>query len=425
MRLLFPLTLLCSTLSIQAQVTPPVTRPDSSQATGDGSTKSDPGVKSDGGIKNEGPAPGLPPGKFEEGHGNSWFEKTRIHLGTFFEEEEATGTFKFKNPNKEEKRIVDLRASCTCSSARIRVGDRLYSLGNDPVNNAIHRLTIKDGLEQKERVTFITLNPDEEGSIEVHMKMAGHQGEKDANLQVTTSDEKLPAINLQWRALGAVYFLVEPPDINLNEMTWKDHRQFTFQVTSPLQPDFNLTAINKQPAKSEVKYEKSLRDGKAVWKVTGTYGPNLTEKDGGGEIEFATDARAKPVKMRFAAFVRGPIKMTPGGFFSFGPIRQGTEGKQLIHLWPTDDFQLEVQKVEFTWDNDASSKFKPENMHVKTSKGVKFKDPDTREEKSNVAQVELVIAPDTEKSVVRGKVRIFTNHPQVPMHELMFNGFVR
>jgi hypothetical protein len=51
--------------------------------------------------------------------------------------------------------------------------------------------------------------------------------------------------------------------------------------------------------------------------------------------------------MRFAAMVRGPLKMEPTGFASFGRVKRGTEGKLEIYLYPTDDFALEVTKVEF------------------------------------------------------------------------------
>ena len=49
----------------------------------------------------------------------------------------------------------------------------------------------------------------------------------------------------------------------------------------------------------------------------------------------------------------------------------------------------------------------------------------TKEERKNVAQVEIVVSKDAPKTTVRGKVKITTNHPQVPTRELQFNGFVR
>ena len=367
------------------------------------------------------PRPGQQPSTpFEEGGENAWFPKTRKHLGTYYEEEEAVGAFPFKNPNKEPKKFTSLQGSCQCAKSIFYIGDRVYTLSNEPANNSIHRVYKKDGKEEKERVMFITINPEEEGKIEVHMKMGGHQGDKDASVDIQTDDEKLPTMRLQFRATGALYFVVDPPDINLNELTWKDSREFTFQVSSPLKPDFNLTALETFPPKCEVKYEKTVRDGKNVWRVQGKYGPNLEERDGGGAITFKTDANNKPVTMRFAALVRGPLKMDPTGFASFGPVKQGTEGKLAIHLWPTDEFDLQVTKVEF-----QGLTVDPKYLLVKTNAKVQFKDPLTREDKKNVAEVELAIAKDTPKSTIRGVVKIHTNHPQVPERELQFNGFVR
>jgi len=374
-------------------------------------------VAGDGGHNPQSPG-GTP---FEEGGGNSWFEATRKHLGTYYEEGEATGTFKFKNPNKEAKKITNLQGSCQCTKVIFRMGDRVYTLGNEPVNNAIHRITKNaKGEEEKERVTFISLNPEESGTIEVHMKMSGHQGDKDASVEVTTDDEKLPSSRLQFRATGAVYFNIDPPDVNLNELTWKDRREFTFMVSSPLKPEFKLVALEKSPPKTEVKFEKVEKDGKNSWRVSAAYGPNLQETDGGGEIVFGTDLNGKQVKMRFAALVRGPLKMEPTGFASFGSVRKGSEGKLQIHLWPTDDFELKVLKVEFE-DLSVDPKF----VEVRTNTKVPFKDPLTKEERKNVAEVELVISKDAPKSVIRGRVKITTNHPQVPLRDLQFNGFVR
>lgn len=370
----------------------------------------------DGGHRDQHPGQSSP---FEEGGENSWFKMTRKHLGTYYEEEEATGKFEFKNPNGEEKKITGLQASCQCTKALFTIGDRRYTLGNEPVNNSIHRITKNAaGEEEKERVTFIMLGPKEAGTIEVHMKMAGHQGDKDASLEVQTDDEKLPSTRLQFRATGATYFVVDPPDVNLNELTWKDRREFTFHVSSPLKPDFKLVGLDKTPPKTEVKFEKEATGNS--WRVSCAYGPNLEEKDGGGEISFATDLNGKQVKMRFAALVRGPLKMEPTGFASFGAVRAGTEGKLVVNLWPTDDFALQVTKVEFE-GLSLDEKF----IQVKMNANVPFKDPMTKEERKNVAQVEIIVSKDTPKTTVRGKVKITTNHPQVPTRELQFNGFVR
>ncbi len=364
------------------------------------------------------------PTTFEEGGGNAWFEKTKLYLGTFYEEEEAVGTFRFKNPDKQEHKFTGLTASCTCAKAILKVGDRVYHHSSEGGKGPqLHRVSQKNGVEERDLVSHITIGPEESGTVEVHMKMAGHQGDKDANIQLQTSDEKLPAISLNWRATGAVYFLVDPPDISLNEMTWQDKRVFTFRVTSPLKPDFNLVTLENKPPKAEVKFEKELKEGRAVWTVTGTYGPNLEEKDGGGEISIKSDAQGKVVKMRFAAFVKGPLKQTPSGFVSCGAIRQGTEGKFQVYFWPTDGFELDVTKVEFVRLDKGTD---PNWLSSKVSKGVKYKDPLTREETERATQVEIVVSKDAPKRAqVRGTVRIHLNHPKAPVREIDFNGFIR
>lgn len=358
---------------------------------------------------------------FTEGGGNSWFPKTRKDLGTYFDEEEAIGVFPFHNPSKEEHKLNNFLASCQCSKAVLRVGDRVYELTTDPAPNSLYRVwRTKEGAENRERVLYATVGPEESGTVEVHMKMQGFQGGKDAHLDFQTTDPKEPAMKLSWRATGAVYFTVEPPDIHLNEMSWQDKREFTCRITSGLQPNFDITALESKPDKCEVRYEKQVVDGKATWVVSATYGPGVDERAGGGEIRFKTNVKDKSVSVRFSALVRGPLKMNPSGFFSLGAIKQGVGATQTVHLWPTDEFDLQAPSVEV---KDLS--VKPEFVVVRTSKVTDFVDPETKQPVKNAVRVEVIVSPDAPRAVVRGKVVIQLNHPAAPTKELMFNGFVR
>ncbi len=349
------------------------------------------------------------PAHFETGQGNRWFEATRIDLGTFVQEEEAVGKFKFKNPGTDTHKFSNLIQSCTCNRTVVRVGDRVYELLNEPVANSLWRVTrADDGAEGRERVTFITVEPGESGEVEVHMAMSGQIGPKDAQIDLQIDDAQLPAVKLAWRATGATFFIVEPPEWNLGEMTWKDKKDFRFEITSPMQPDFNLLRHDSLVKTMQVEYQKEMRGDKAVWVVTGTYGPGVDERDGGGPITFHTDVKGRTVTARAVAMIKGPLEMNPGGFLSLGVIRAGKGGKAEVRIKPTDDFDLQVSKLE------------SENLSVGDQ--VAF----SSHKEGNEVVVEIAVAPDVEKGkIVRGVVRVHLNHPSAPLKEIQFNGFVR
>lgn len=345
---------------------------------------------------------------FEEGGGNTWFKKTKRHLGTYFQEEEASGKFTFENPHPKAHKLYQIQPSCTCSKARITIGDRIYEIGSDKVLNQI---TKADGVETKKQIQEVPIGVGEKGEIQVWMKMDGAQGDKDADLQIMTSDSKLPVVNLRWRATGATYFVADPPEIHLNEMTWTDKREFTFTVYSPLREDFSIVRHDKLSKGMAIEYSKSKRDdGRAVWTISGTYGPGADERDNGGQIVLHTDFDEKTVTVPVSAFLKGPLEMKPGGFVSLGQVKN-SEGKTVaIELTPNGDFDLQVEKVEVA------------QLNVKGEKREKLKFTQSKDGK--VAKVSIVIEKGMAPGYVSGMLKIHTNHPAAKVKEVMFNAFV-
>ncbi|MDP6929947.1 MAG: DUF1573 domain-containing protein [Planctomycetota bacterium] len=339
---------------------------------------------------------------------NSWFPRTMLDLGSFFQEEDASGVFKFKNPTKAICQLKDLAGSCTCTHAVIRIGGRKYVYDSE---KNLSRVLSKDGNEVKERVSHINVGPGESGELEVHMNIGGFQGDKEANLTIQTSDPDMPLTTLHWKATGATYFIADPPDIALNEMDWADKREFQFEITSPLKKDFEITGHDPLPATMKISYRKEMRGDKAVWLVQGSYGPGVDPRDGGGQIVFKTNVEDKTVTVGVSAIVKGPLEMTPGGFLSFGAVRS-SEGKTMtITLTPVGEFELNVNELEVTGLSlkAADKKFFGVS-HRKDGKSVK---------------VDLTIKPGIPRSIVRGTLKVHLNHPGAKMKEVMFNGFVR
>lgn len=343
--------------------------------------------------------------------GNTWFPKVSEDLGTYFTEEKATGRFTFQNPTDAEQRFSNIVASCACTQAVFTVGDRTYVLDKDPIANSLHRITKKDGQEVRERVAFLTVDAHQEGTVEVQMEMHGVRGSKEATLDIQISDSATPHTKLSWRATGAVFFEVTPPDVQLGEMTWQDKREFSFEISSPLREDFNITGHDPLAPGLTLTTEKTVRNGRAVWVVKGSYGPGVDERQNGAVIKFNTDLDNKQVEGRVVAFVKGPLTVDPGGFISFGHVPVGSAKSKQIRLTPTDDFVLEVVKYEF------------EDVKVPDGSLDKLVVVSKHEDKTLV--VDFGIADGMPRAIIRGKLKLYLNHPAAPMKEFLFNGFVR
>ena len=343
--------------------------------------------------------------------GNDWFDRTRVDLGTFLSEETAVGRFAFKNPRDVDHKLSSIRPSCACSKAILTVGERRYEVGSSKV---LYRLdTADDGGETKVRVDHSQVAPGEEGESEVHMAMTGIKGRKEADLGLQTSDEELPMINLHWRATGATYFIIDPPEIHLNEMSWDDERTFEYTVSSPMKKDFNILGHEDLTKSMTVSYEKSMQDdGSAVWLVKGSYGPGASDRDNGGVIRLRTDIDDRVVTTRVTAFLKGPLTMSPGGFIGLGHIKRN-EGKDVeITLTPTGDFDLQATELvaeRLRFKNEEQSKFVRFTSH-KDGKDLK---------------VIIHIDKGMDPAYLSGVLKIHLNHPSVKMKEVMFNGFVR
>lgn len=364
------------------------------------------GTKTEVGVHQAGTAPSAP-----QSQSNPWFDKLRLDLGTFLGDEKATGKFAFRNPTGAEQKFTNVVGSCSCTRAVFKIGERVYSLDKEPVANSLHRLEKRDGQEVKERVSHITINPGETGEIEVQMDMHGVRGPKEATLSIQTSDQATPQISLAWAAVGAIYFEVNPPDVHLNEMTWNDKKDFQFEISSPLKEDFNVTGHDDLPQGVKLAYEKTTRNGRAVWVVKGTYGPGVDERANGAVLNFKTDLDGKKVEARLVAFVKGPLTVDPGGFISLGFVPINETKSKVIKITPSDDFDLKADRIEF------------EDLQVPKGSEDKLTAVPSKDGKTLI--VTLTVAAGMPRTTIRGKLKVHLNHPMAPMKEFLFNGFVR
>lgn len=340
---------------------------------------------------------------------NPWFPVVEQDLGTFFNHEEAVGHFRFKNPRKKAVEWKNLLGSCQCSKAVITLPGRKYELTSKPQNTLVRVTRTDDGPEQRDVVQQVTVQPEEEGEIEVHMEMTGISGPKQATIDIHTNDAELPMLRLRWTATGAQMFLVSPAEVSLNAMTWAESREFTVTVTSPVQKDFNIVRMD-ETKDFDVKWEKALVNGLATWTIRGKYGPITSEgPTGGGVLKFTTDAKNdSSFLVRVMAMVKGPMEVKPGSFVAFGRIAKGTSRSEKIVFEPNDGQNLEATALRF-----EKLTLEQQFITAKTTKD------------GNKLVVEIEVSKDAPPGLVRGDLVVELNHPHVKEKRLMFNGFVR
>ncbi len=345
---------------------------------------------------------------------SSWFESSSIDLGRYLEGEVAKGEFSFKNPDDKPFNILGLQPSCTCSQVAVRIGDKFYQVTNDPHPNTMYLVDERepekgqDARDLRQEVEAIPVGPGTEGKIEMQMDLRGVNGSKEASITLRTDDPENPAIQLKARAMASQFFRLVPPEVNLNKMNWQEQREFSVQITSPIQEDFEITGHADLPEKMEIEYTKEMRDGRATWTVRGTYGPNVDPKAGGGIVQLETNVEGRRVPLRVMAWVEGPLEVRPSTFVTFGRIKRGTEVSRVIEFEPTDDYDLQIESVEF------------KNLSI--DEGLVTAEV-TKDGK--VCKLEIKISKDVPRRLVRGDITVKLNHPAAAEQELQFNGFVR
>ncbi|MCA9300445.1 MAG: hypothetical protein KDA28_15345, partial [Phycisphaerales bacterium] len=268
-----------------------------------------------------------------------WFPKPELDLGTHLEGELAKGRWDFRNPHDAPHQFKAFQPSCTCSKATVHIGDLTYSIENQPKPNTIYRTREVDGKAEREIVEGVEIGPGQDGYIDFQVDLRGVNGKKEASVVVHTDDDENRVLTLRATATASQFFVVMPPEINLNKMSWKDSRQFTARITSPIRPDFEILGIDDPvPDQMKVDYRKEVHNGVATWIVEGTYGPNVDPRAGGGILNFRTDVEGRRVPLRVMAWIEGPLTIEPSGFVAFGRIKAGDGASRVVEFRANDDF---------------------------------------------------------------------------------------
>jgi hypothetical protein len=368
-------------------------------------------------VQKPAPAAGAPavdpsaqqPAKPEAPKSNAWFPVLEKDLGTVYQSGEATSRFPFQNPNNEAVQFRAFGASCSCSRAVIHIGDRRYEYSNKPKPNSLIRVTEDASGRKEEEVKEIEVAPHESGEVEVHMAMNGYAGKKTASLDIHCTDKALPYMKLEWHAKGERLFKFDPEFISMNLMSKTEVREFEFSITSQFEKDFNILKLDELGPEFKISSAKEMKDGVAVWKIRGTFGPAQHDYGGGGYLKVTTDVKSEPAFLyRIDARVTGPVEVKPANFVPLGVVKLGTGKTEKVTFEPMDGGALQVTSVKFE-EVTIDAKFFTSHQSVDGKKAV----------------VELEVSKDAPAGQFKGTMVVGLSHPTVKEKRIGFSGFVR
>jgi hypothetical protein len=331
----------------------------------------------------------------------------------------TAGEFAFANPGDTAIEWRELVGSCACSHMTVQVGDRLYRVKTKP-KEMVQLVQAADG-EQAMPVTAIPVGPRESGTVGIHVHTAALTAKKIVTVDIHTTDPQTPMVRLQLTVQGRPAIVVEPETVDLQSVAPGSRREFTVIVTSTAKEDFEILDADPFPPDLSATWEKTAANGAGVWTIHGVYEPKKLGTIGGdvkdvkgasikgsGLLRFHTNlASAKSFTVVVHAKVESPIEVIPG-FVSFGAIHPGTKEVRDVRFQPNDGTDLEAVSIRL------------EKLNLPAEFVA------TRSHKDGAALVvEVEVADNAPKGLVRGDLVVELNHPGVGPQRILFNGFVR
>ncbi len=339
------------------------------------------------------------------GPGTTWFPQIEKSLDVDAGQDEAYCIYPFQNPTDAAVEWRELTGSCTCSSAMIRVADRVYAMVPKP-KQLLQVVTSTTG-EQRVPVTAIPIGPHEHGEVEVHVQVHGHFGPKVVTVDIHSTDPIMPMTKLKLTANAPLAIIVQPSEVELGIVVPSKPREFTATVTSPVQKDFEIIGSDPFPPNMTATYDKVMRDGAAVWTIHGTF-EGRDQKAIGGTMRFLTNiAFAKSFTLNVRGTVKMPVEVVPG-FVTLGSIHAGSKAVGRFRIQPNDASKIAVLALRLE----------------KLSLPAAFVSVTHRMDGDSIV-VEVEVAANAPLGLVRGDVVVEIDHPTEKERRVLFNGFVR
>ncbi|MBK8097708.1 MAG: hypothetical protein IPK26_11410 [Planctomycetes bacterium] len=262
--------------------------------------------------------------------------------------------------------------------------------------------------EVRETVTVIPVHSGESGEVEVHMDTHGFAGSKLVTLDIHTTDPGMPMGRLQMTARGQMPYTLTPPQVELGNMTWGQKREFTLELASPSQQDFDIVGSDPLPKELTATWTKGSKDGRTVWTITGAYGPIESGEATGCNVYLRTNIKGgDQIMLKVLASVKPPLTVTPG-LLTLGIVRRGKPRIEKVTLTPTEGIEFDVSAVRLEAAS-VDSKFIATRVR--------------KDGKSVVVEVE--IAADVPAGLVSGDLVMDLTHPTLKVQKVRFNGYAR
>lgn len=343
-------------------------------------------------------------------NGPKWVTESTRSLEVPIGATDVVGKFAFVNPSDATVEFREMNASCACTSSTIRIGERTFVLIPKP-KSLLQVVTTPEG-EKRVPVASISVGPRESGEFELHLDMSGSTS-KSVSLDVHTTDPASPMLHLTINALGQRVLIVEPEEVDLGIVEPRAKREFSVRVHSKVTKDFNIENNADLPPNVTATWEKTMVDGAATWTLHGVYTASDKRVAGAPEmdavgVKFATDlSTEKQIVLRVVAKIGRPVEVAPS-FLSLGQLRQGKARTESLRLHRTDGATLAVTSVKF--ENLSL----PQQFVTATIK-----------QDGAATTVEITIAENAPRGLLRGDIVIELDHPQVTEQRVLFNGFIR
>ncbi|MCB9871344.1 MAG: hypothetical protein H6837_15925 [Planctomycetes bacterium] len=402
LRTTFAFSLLLCTASLSAQTGGTKEKP-TTPPTGTEVVPGSPGHVAEGGSER--------PTRIVTGTPNSWFDRTRLSLGTVSNEKTVTGRFTFRNPTGKTVRFTGVRGACDCASAVLVVGNQRFEAPAKP-KGKLYRIELGDAASGKPakrtEVTFLDVPAGGTGYVVTETKVENLEGPLSSSLEITTTDPGMPQVMLVWAVTGVRKFLITPPELRLGKLRWDETRSFQFRVQSKLRPEFHLTRPQELPHYVTLtRFERVVEAGKPSWLIEGSFGPNADPRAGGTILTVTTDHREE-LQLKILAEISVGVTVKPGTFLSLGRIDRA-KGR-------TFDITLTAPKVPMKLVRWHFNRLSIDQKFVKV----------TSKRTGDDLVVSVTIAPNAEgKLLLRGELQLSLDHPAMRECKIGFNGILR
>jgi hypothetical protein len=340
-----------------------------------------------------------PPGKIEV--------DSYVHcFGETFRGEKLDHTFMLKNSGKGDLTIQEIRNSCSCTAARLKIGDKTLTQE-----------------EIKRSKNLGTLKPGETAELSVELKTAsaaapGHDLPIKKFVRIFSNDPTNFSLALSLEATMVTPFTLDPVELDLGRVKHGKEATVATTLGAGKLGDFKITAV-KSPNEEFVKVTCTKVEGAATptYKIEAKLLSCAPLGAFNNRIELDIDhARVKEISIPLRAVVEPDVTFV-------GNARDGSDRIDFGQLLGDQDVTAEL--VITNGDPKVPYLLKTVTVDAKPSSDA-FKTEIVEVEKGVKYVVKLVAPKSISKSrFFQGSLEVSAEHPDVPVKRVTFRGWFK